>query len=122
MYYLTLFIVITTISITQIIMKILSKKIFSYNLESYFSLKALVFYLSLYELWILIILAFSTSFFWLITLKGLPLQIAYSGLAITFILVPIFSIIFLGEEFKPPIFFGCVLIFLGIVIIYVLGS
>ena len=118
MHYITLTCVICCIVGSQIFLKKSSQKIFSADLDSLVSFTSLKFYLSIYELWIAGVLTLLSGTLWLITLKGLPLQTAYSALAITFVFVPAASVMILGEEFRPSILWGGVIIGIGIVVIH----
>jgi multidrug transporter EmrE-like cation transporter len=61
----------------------------------------------------LFIYAFSTVL-WLIVLKLTPLRVAYPFLGLTFMFVPVFSRLFLGEAIHWQNFAGVALICLGI--------
>lgn len=52
---------------------------------------------------------------WIYVLKVAPLSYAYSFMALTFVIVPILSRIWLGETLDSRYFVGTVLIILGVV-------
>jgi uncharacterized membrane protein len=59
------------------------------------------------------------SIAWLYILKSTPLSQAYPYLALTFVIVPLFSRIFLGELMSYQSYFGCAFILFGLILITV---
>lgn len=53
---------------------------------------------------------------WLLVLKTTPLRMAYPFVALAFVVVPIFSFIFLGEELRWGSIIGAAVIILGVYI------
>lgn len=51
---------------------------------------------------------------WLFVLKSMPLKVAYTFSALTFIMVPVLASIFLGESLELRNFIGAVVIILGV--------
>ncbi|OAP41615.1 transporter [Sinorhizobium glycinis] len=54
---------------------------------------------------------------WIFTLKSVPLTLAYSFMALTFCLVPLFAAVFLGEALTLRYAIGAALIIGGMIII-----
>ena len=54
---------------------------------------------------------------WLQVLSKVPLSTAYPILAVTYVFVPVLSIIFLGERFQQPQLIGMLLILAGVAMI-----
>lgn len=53
---------------------------------------------------------------WIFVLREVPLAVAYSFMALTFIFVPVLARIFLLESLPPKYFVGTALIMLGLVV------
>lgn len=68
---------------------------------------------------ILVGLAFygTSAFLWLIAISKLPLSVAYPMVAITYVVVPVFSIVFLGERLVPGRIGAMGIIVLGILLL-----
>lgn len=54
---------------------------------------------------------------WIYVLKSVPLIYAYSFMALTFVMVPILSIFFLGEQVNSRYIIGAALIILGLLVV-----
>jgi drug/metabolite transporter (DMT)-like permease len=57
------------------------------------------------------------SIAWLYILKSTPLSQAYPYLALTFVIVPLFSRFFLGEMMSYQTYIGCGIILFGLILI-----
>ncbi len=68
--------------------------------------------------WILLGLgsAFAASLFWMLALKKLPLSTAYPFTASSFVLILLFTALFLGEPITMPKLLGTILIVTGIAV------
>lgn len=58
----------------------------------------------------------TATLLWLISLKGVPLRVAYPFAATAFFIVPILAHFFLGEALSWNTFFGASLIGLGVIV------
>lgn len=58
-----------------------------------------------------------STLFWIYLLKFVPLSYAYSFMALTFIMVPILSMVFLGESLNLKYWVGAALIVAGLVVV-----
>lgn len=69
--------------------------------------------------WVLVGLgsAFGAALFWMLALKKMPLSTAYPFTASSFVLILIFSALFLGESLTVAKFAGTVLIVSGIAVL-----
>ena len=54
---------------------------------------------------------------WIYLLRFVPLSKAYPYMALSFVLVPIFSAVFFGESLSQAYFIGTVLILMGLLIV-----
>ncbi|MGB0907340.1 MAG: transporter [Maricaulaceae bacterium] len=59
----------------------------------------------------------SATLVWLLVLKAVPLSYAYSFMALTFVAVPIFAALFLGEYIGPRYVIGSGLIIAGLIVV-----
>ena len=59
----------------------------------------------------------SATLLWLYVLKAVPLAYAYSFMALTFVLVPLFAALWLGETLTLKYALGAALIITGLVIV-----
>jgi len=55
---------------------------------------------------------------WIVTIKNVPLHVATPISGLTFVIIPLFSSILLGEDFKLSSLIGSAVIILGIYISY----
>ena len=68
--------------------------------------------------WISILLYSSMVITWIWVLRIMPLSIAYSSIALVFVLVPIFSNLLFNEPLSIKFLIGTAFIMLGIIIIH----
>jgi drug/metabolite transporter (DMT)-like permease len=54
------------------------------------------------------------TFLWVYVLKSVPLSYAYSFMAVTYLLVPLFAVLWLGETLSVKYFIGLGLILAGL--------
>ena len=72
-------------------------------------------------LWIAVPVYAVSFLLWLIVLSRLPLSVAYPTLAVTYIIVPVTSMLFLGEKMFWQQWAGIALIVIGIILTSVLS-
>jgi drug/metabolite transporter (DMT)-like permease len=70
-----------------------------------------------WALWGGIVASLTSLVSWLSALRSIPLVIAFNLAAVTYILVPLGSWVFLGEQVPPIRWLGIALVTLGVVII-----
>lgn len=97
------------ISCGQVLFKLTSEKLESSNAPFY-----AVFYNPLFILALAIY--GSATLLWLYVLKTVPLSYAYSFMALTFVMVPLLAIFFLGESVNIKYVLGAGLIISGLVL------
>lgn len=100
-----------TISVGQILFKISSEKLDQANLAGFIRL-------SLDPVFILAVGIYAAAtFLWVFVLRSVPLSIAYSFMAITYLAVPLLSAQFLGEVLNMRSYLGAALIIGGVLVI-----
>ena len=67
-------------------------------------------------LWAALVLYFFVALFWVLLLREVELSRAYPLIALTYVLVPIGSVLYLGEQLGPFYGWGVLLIVAGIVL------
>lgn len=102
--------IVTGISVGQILFKKTSDAVTDGNLV--FSL------FSSATFWVAISLYGICTILWILTLKYVPLSIAYSLFALSFIIVPTLSFFILSEPVSWRIYAGGALILMGVTVIF----
>jgi len=97
------------ISAGQVLFKLTSEKLEANNAPFY-----AVFYNPLFL--VALVIYGSATLLWLYVLKTVPLSYAYSFMALTFVIVPILAIFFLGESVNLKYVLGAALIISGLVL------
>ena len=71
------------------------------------------------NLWILLGLAlyFAGTVFWILALSAVPLTVLYPFAALTYVLVNVFAVMFLGESLAPKGVAGTALVLLGLFLV-----
>jgi drug/metabolite transporter (DMT)-like permease len=92
------------LSIGQILFKLSANDLDIRLLSSFFKFK-LFFALSVY---------FLATILWLIVLRGISLNLAYPFASLGFVIVPVLSYFFIGEQITYNTFLGAIFIFIGI--------
>lgn len=64
-----------------------------------------------------VVLYAAATFLWVFTLRSVPLHLAHVFMALTFVLVPIFSYLFLGEAISLRFLLGLGLILAGLLVV-----
>lgn len=59
----------------------------------------------------------AATFLWVYVLRSVPLSIAYTFNALTFVIVPLLSVLFLGEVLTIRNYIGAVLIIAGLLVV-----
>ncbi len=99
------------IAIGQILFKIASGRIEKFDLSTVFGLAldpVFMLALGLYG---------ATTLLWVFVLRSVPLSIAYSFMGITYVAVPVLSMLFLGEGLSWRSFVGAAMIIGGVIVI-----
>lgn len=99
-----------TIAIGQVLFKLASSRLAASGNDLYMVIfdPVMILALGLYG---------GATIVWIYLLKFVPLSYAYSFMALTFVAVPILSILFLGESLNLKYWAGTALIILGLIII-----
>lgn len=59
----------------------------------------------------------TATFLWVFVLRSVPLSVAYPFMSLSFVMVPIFAAVFLGEALNIRYFFGAILIIGGLIVV-----
>jgi len=99
-----------SIAVGQVLFKMTSEKLVSTGapFQSVFFNPIFILALAIYG---------GATLLWLYVLKTVPLIYAYSFMALTFVIVPILSVIFLGEHITPKYILGASLIIIGLLVV-----